>query len=162
MTSEQLLATRATLWRQKAEPLLTLDDAQSWLSQTGLCLFLPRKAQIPAPAPSFVEACLGETNPTPPRTAIETAKNLLARLIEANSALPLNLLGTSSDHPDFLVSTEALPFVYALRGDRDWKHAPGTGGRESRFSADRPCLEAPRAPRRIDGGRNPGGVSARS
>ena len=128
MTSEQLLATRATLWRQEAEPLLTLDDAQSWLSQTGLCLFLPRKAQIPAPAPSFVEACLGETNPTPPRAAIETAKNLLARLIEANSALPLNLLGTPSDHPDFLVSIEALPFVYALRGDRDWKHAPGTAG----------------------------------
>ncbi len=128
MTSEQLLATRATLWRQKAEPLLTLDDAQSWLLQTGLCLFLPRKAQIPAPAPSFVEACLGETNPTPPRTAIESATNLLARLIEANSALPLNLLGTPSDHPDFLVSIEALPFVYALRGDRDWKHAPGTAG----------------------------------
>ncbi len=128
MTSEQLLATRATLWRQKTEPLLTLDDAQSWLSQTGLCLFLPRKAQIPAPAPSFVEACLGETNPTPPRTAIETAKNLLARLIEADSTLPLNLLGTPSDHPDFLVSIEALPFVYALRGDRNWKQAPGTAG----------------------------------
>jgi 23S rRNA pseudouridine2605 synthase len=128
LTSEQLLATRATLWRQKAEPLLTLDDAHSWLLQSGLCLFLPRKSQIPAPAPSFVEACLGETNPTPPRVSIETAKNLLARLIEANSALPLNLLGTASDHPDFLVSIEALPFVYALRGDRDWKHAPGTAG----------------------------------
>ena len=84
MTSEQLLATRATLWRQKAEPLLTLDDAQSWLQQCGLCLFLPRKAQIPAPAPSFVEACLGETNPTPPRTAIDGAKDLLVRLIEAD------------------------------------------------------------------------------
>ncbi len=128
MTSEQLLATRATLWRQTAEPLLTLDDAQSWLLQTGFCLFLPRKAQIPAPAPSFVEACLGETNPTPPRAAIESAKSLLARLIEANSALPLNMLGTPSDHPDFLVSTGVLPFVYALRGDRDWKRAPGTAG----------------------------------
>ncbi len=120
------MATRATLWRQKADPLLTLDDAQSWLRQSGLCLFLPRKAQIPAPAPTFVEACLGETNPTPPRAAIETAKTLLVRLIEANSALPLNLLGAPTDHPDFLVSVEALPFVYALRGDRDWKHAPGT------------------------------------
>jgi 23S rRNA pseudouridine2605 synthase len=128
LTSEQLLATRATLWRQKGEPLLTLDDAQSWLLQTGLCLFLSRKAQIPAPAPSFVEACLGETTPTPLRAAIEAASNLLARLIEANSAVPLNLLGTPSDHPDFLVSIEALPFVYALRGDRDWKHAPGAAG----------------------------------
>jgi len=128
LTSEQLSATRATLWRQKAEPLLTLDDAQAWLEQSGLCLFLPRKAQIPAPAPSFVEACLGETNATPPRAAIETAKGLLVRLIEANSALPLNLLGAATDLPDFLVSIEALPFVYALRGDRDWKHAPGTAG----------------------------------
>jgi 23S rRNA pseudouridine2605 synthase len=128
LTSEQLLATRATLWRQKAEPLLTLDDAKSWIEQTGLSLFLPRKAQIPAPAPSFVEACLGETNATPPRAAIETAQGLLTRLIEANSALPLNLLGAATNHPDFLVSIEALPFVYALRGDRDWKHAPGTAG----------------------------------
>ena len=128
MTSEQLLATRATLWRHRAEPLLTLEDAQTWLSQIGLCLFLPRKAQIPAPAPSFVEACLGETNPTPPRSAIEAAHQLLARLIESNSALPLNLLGTAADHPDFVVSLEALPFVYALRGDRDWKHSPGTAG----------------------------------
>jgi len=128
LTSEQLLATRATLWRQKAEPLLTLEDAQSWLLQSGLCLFLPRKAQIPAPAPSFVEACLGETTATPPRVAIEAAQGLLVRLIEAESALPLNLLGTATDHPDFLVSQEALPFVYALRGDRDWKHAPGTAG----------------------------------
>jgi 23S rRNA pseudouridine2605 synthase len=128
LTSEQLLATRATLWRQRAEPLLTLDDAQSWLLQSGLCLFLPRKAQIPAPAPSFVEACLGETNAMPPRSAIESAHGLLVRLIEAGSALPLNLFGTATDHPDFLVSQEALPFVYALRGDRDWKHAPGTAG----------------------------------
>lgn len=128
MTSEQLLATRAALWRQRAEPLLTLEDAQSWLLQSGLCLFLPRKAQIPAPAPSFVEACLGETTATPPRGAIETAQGLLVRLIEAGSALPLNLFGTATDHPDFLVSQEALPFVYALRGDRDWKHAPGTAG----------------------------------
>ncbi len=128
MTSEQLLATRATLWRQRAEPLITLDDARSWLAQVGLCLFLPRKAQIPAPAPSFVEACLGETNPTPPRAAIESAKNLLARLMESNSALPLNLLGTPSDRPDFVASAETFPFVYALRGDRDWKKAPGAAG----------------------------------
>lgn len=94
----------------------------------GLCLFLPRKAQIAAPAPSFVEACLGETNPTPPRAAIESANALLVRMIEANAAFPLNLLGTPSDHPDFLANSEVLPFIYALRGDRDWKHAPGAAG----------------------------------
>ncbi len=42
--------------------------------------------------------------------------------------MPLNLFGTTADHPDFIVSPDTLPFVYALRGDRDWKHAPGTAG----------------------------------
>ena len=127
MTSDQLQATRAIRWRQNAAPLLTLEDAQEWLQQTGLCLFLPRKAQLNAPAPSFVEACLGQTNTTPPRSAIEAARELLARLIDSNLAIPLNLFGTPADHPDFIVSADALPFVFAMRGDRDWKHAPGSG-----------------------------------
>ena len=37
---------------------------------------------------------------------------------------PLNLLGAVSEQPDFLAHSEALPFVLALRGDPDWKHAP--------------------------------------
>ena len=128
MISEQLHAARATLWRQKSNPLLTLDDAQSWLEQIGLCLFLPRKTQILAPAPSFVEACAGETNATPPRGAIETAMGLVSRLIESGAAVALNLLGAPTDHPDFIASAETLPFIYALRGDRDWKHAPASSG----------------------------------
>ena len=127
LTSEQLQATRAVRWRQKANPILTLEDAQAWVQQTGLCLFLPRKAQLAAPAPSFVEACQGETQATPPRAAIAAARELLVRLIEANLAVPLNLLGTASDLPDFLVSPDTLPFVFAMRGDRNWKHAPGEG-----------------------------------
>jgi hypothetical protein len=128
LTSQQLQATRALRWRQSANPILTQEDAQAWLQETGLCLFLPRKAQLPAPAPSFVEACLGETNPAPPRTAVETALQFVARLIEANAAIPLNLLGTPADYPDFLVSPDTLSLVYALRGDRDWKHSPGNPG----------------------------------
>ena len=127
LTSEQLQATRAIRWRQNSSPILTLEDAQAFLQQTGLCLFLPRKAQLNAAAPSFVEACLGQTNPTPPRSAIEAARELLVRLIDANQAIPLNLLGTPADHPDFLVTPDSLPFVYSMRGDRDWKHAPGSG-----------------------------------
>ena len=128
MTSEQLQATRALRWRQNSEPILTHEDAQSWLQQSGLCLFLPRKTQFPAPAPSFVEGCLGESNATPPRAAVEDSLWMAARLIETNAIVPLNLFGTPADHPDFLVSADTLSFVYALRGDRDWKHAPGSAG----------------------------------
>lgn len=127
LTSEQLQAARAVRWRQNATPILTLEDAQAWLQQTGFCLFLPRKAQLPAPAPSFVEAVLGQTDPTPPRAAIEQARDLLSRLIDADQAIALNLFGTPADHPDFIVSSETLPYVFAMRGDRDWKRAPGSG-----------------------------------
>jgi 23S rRNA pseudouridine2605 synthase len=128
LTSEQLQATRALRWRQNSEPVLTQEDAQSWLQQAGLCLFLPRRAQLPAPAPSFVEASLGEPNPTPARAAVENSLRLAARLIGTNAVVPLNLFGSPTDHPDFLVTADTLSFVYALRGDRDWKHAPGSAG----------------------------------
>lgn len=39
--------------------------------------------------------------------------------------VPLNLLGTFSEQPDFLVTPEVLPWVAATRGDRHWKTAPG-------------------------------------
>lgn len=70
---------------------------------------------------------MGQANSTPPRSAIEAAREMLARLVDGNLAIPLNLLGTPADHPDFIVSPETLPFVFAMRGDRDWKHAPGSG-----------------------------------
>ncbi len=124
MTTEQLQAARAEKWRQKANPLLTAEDAETWIESTGVSLFLPRKTQLQAPAPSFVEAVLGETNPTPPLTAIQNAFELATRILATEKATPLNLLGTVSEQPDFLVSPEALPYVFALRGDRDWKRGP--------------------------------------
>ena len=128
MTREQLQATRAERWHQNGEALLTLEAAQEWLQETGICLFLPRKMQLPAPAPSFVEACLGETNPTPARAAIEAATALLVRLIDAGDVVALNLLGMAGEQPDFLVTPEFLPYIFALRGDRDWKHDPPSAG----------------------------------
>ena len=128
LTREQLQATRAERWRQNGEALLTLEAAREWLQETGICLFLPRKMQLPAPAPSFVEACLGTPNATPPREAIEAATELLARLIDAGDVIALNLLGMVGEQPDFLVTPEFLPYVFALRGDRDWKHDPATTG----------------------------------
>jgi hypothetical protein len=79
---------------------------------------------LQAPAPSFVEAVAGETNPTPPPAAIQNALELATRLIAAEKATPLNLLGGVSEQPDFLVSPEVLPYVFAMRGDRDWKRGP--------------------------------------
>ena len=124
MTAEQLQAARAAHWRQKHNPLLTLEDAERWLEQHPLCLYLPRRAQLAAPAPSFVEACLGSAQATPGAAAIEQAQGLLTRLVASGSAVALNLLGAVSEQPDFLAHTQALPYVLCLRADADWKHAP--------------------------------------
>jgi hypothetical protein len=125
LNQQQLQIARAALWHQNAAPLLTYDDAASWLDETGICLFLPRHTQLPAPAPSFVEACLGTQSVTPPASAIAPAMDLAIRLVDAGRAIPLNLLGGFSEQPDFLITPEVLPWVAAVRGERQWKTGPG-------------------------------------
>jgi 23S rRNA pseudouridine2605 synthase len=128
LNQQQLQIARAALWRQTAGtdpgPVATFDDAAAWLDEIGLCLFLPRPAQLPAPAPSFAEACLGAPSAAPPPDALAQANALATRLLFAGRAIPLNLLGTFSEQPDFLVTPELLPWVAAIRGDRQWKSAP--------------------------------------
>ena len=128
MNPEQLQQTRAQRWHQNGEALLTLEAAREWLQETGLCLFLPRKMQLPAPAPSFVEAFLGETNATPSLEQIENATAMLARLTDEGDVLALNLLGVAGEQPDFLVTPEYLSYIFTLRGDKGWKHDPATTG----------------------------------
>jgi 23S rRNA pseudouridine2605 synthase len=125
LTSQQLLEARAALWRHNADPILTLEDAAAWVETHGFQLFLPRKQQLPAPAPSFVEACLGKLEHTPSRSAIEDALDLARRLFATGEVIPLNLFGTLSEEPDFLISREELPWLLSLRADRSWKSAPG-------------------------------------
>jgi 23S rRNA pseudouridine2605 synthase len=126
LNQQQLQFARAALWHQTADArLVTFDDAAAWLDDIGLCLFLPRHTQLPAPAPSFVEACSGAPAITPPPAAIATATELTTRLIEERRAIPLNLLGAVTEQPDFLVTPEILPWAAAVRGDRQWKTAPG-------------------------------------
>lgn len=125
MNQQQLQIARAALWHQNGAPLETQDAVAPWLEETGLCLFLPRHAQFPAPAPSLVEACIGSTSATPAPVAITKAMELVTRLVEAGQAIPLNLLGTFSEQPDFLITPEVLPWLAAVRGDRQWKTAPG-------------------------------------
>jgi hypothetical protein len=130
LTAEQLQAARREHWRQTQNPILTAEDAKQWLRLHPLSLFLPRQAQLPAPAPSFVEAVAGESNATPPFAAVETATEILSGLTASGSVIPLNLLGGAGEQPDFLAQPDVLPFIASLRGDRDWKSSPaGPSGR---------------------------------
>src|ERR1700743_3726320 len=105
---------------------------RDWLNASGLVLFTPRAAQLPAPAPSFVEATLGVPNPAPTLAEIEQSRTLLSRLSLDGGAIPLNLLGNptgiGTETPDFLVSPLAFPYIFTLRGDKAWKQPPATSG----------------------------------
>ncbi len=110
---------------------LTLDEARTWLEETGLCLFLPRRQFASFTAPTFVEAVAGEHTPAPSVKLVATAEDLLVRLESESVAVRLNLLGQPGEQPDFVVAAWVLPYVYALRGDRDWRRSPQlTGSRQ--------------------------------
>ena len=124
----QLQAARSTAWHQTGEPLLTLDAVREWIATAGLVLFAPRPQHIAAPAPSLVEATLGNATEAPTSAQTDTARSLVARLVSEGNALPLNLLGGPGDVPDFVVSAQMFSFVFTLRGDKLWKQAPSTSG----------------------------------
>ena len=110
---------------------LTLEDARTWIEETGLCLFLPRRQFSSSIAPSFVEAVAGSATQPPIQNTIALAEELLVRLETDGVAVRLNLLGQPGEQPDFVVASWVLPYVYALRGDRDWRRSPQlTGSRQ--------------------------------
>jgi 23S rRNA pseudouridine2605 synthase len=131
-SAEQLADLRLKQWHQNGEALLTFENLRSWINAVGIALFAPRAAQLPAPAPSMVEAVLGAANAAPSLADTEQARILLARLIAEGAAVPLNLLGsptgTGGDTPDFVVSTAVFPYIFTLRGDKAWKQPPSTSG----------------------------------
>ena len=94
----------------------------------GLVLFTPRAGQLPAPAPSLVEGVLGAANTEPALAETEQAKSLLARLVAEGIAVPLNLLGTPGETPDFVATAPVFSYIFTLRGDKAWKQAPATSG----------------------------------
>jgi hypothetical protein len=131
LTAEQLEASRAERMRLNGHGALTLEDARTWIEETGLCLFLPRRQYSAGLAPSFVEAVAGERNSNPDQKHISLAEELLVRLEADSIAVRLNLLGQPGEQPDFVVAAWVLPYVYALRGDRDWRRTPQlTGSRQ--------------------------------
>jgi hypothetical protein len=131
LTAEQLEASRIERMRLNGHGTLTFEDARTWIEETGLCLFLPKRQFSASVAPSFVEAVAGQHNPSPDPKHIALAEELLVRLELEGIAVRLNLLGQPGEHPDFVVAAWVLPYVYALRGDRDWRRSPQlTGSRQ--------------------------------
>jgi 23S rRNA pseudouridine2605 synthase len=137
MNQTQLEQARRTRWRQDGNALLTLDDAERWLADTPLCLYLPRRQHLPVPAPTFVEAIAGRPDPTPGPEQIAAAAQMLARLVASGAVIALNLFGAApgigvssfvGEHPDFLATPEALPYLYALQAERNPKREPTTAG----------------------------------
>src|ERR1700739_2177016 len=117
--------------RQNGLGTLTLEEARTWIEETGLCLFLPKRQFSSSVAPSFVEAVAGRSETTPDQKIIALAEDLLVRLENEGVAVRLNLQGQPGEQPDFVVAAWVLPYVYALRGDRDWRRSPQlTGSRQ--------------------------------
>jgi hypothetical protein len=117
--------------RQNGNGTITFEDARTWIEETGLCLFLPRRQFASSVAPSFVEAVAGQRNATPDPKQIALAEDLLVRLEKDGVVVRLNLHGLPGEQPDFIVAAWVLPYVYALRGDRDWRRSPQlTGSRQ--------------------------------
>jgi len=124
-------AARAERMRQNGHGTITLEDARTWIEETGLCLFLPKRQFSSSIAPSFVEAVAGKRDATPDPQYIAAAEEMLIRLELDGVAVRLNLLGQPGEQPDYVVAGWVLPYVYALRGDRDWRRSPQlTGSRQ--------------------------------
>ena len=127
--------------RQNGHGAITIEDVRTWIEETGLCIFLPRSAQAgqsvqsllttPAATPTFVEAVAGQRTTEPTLELIASAESLLVRLEAEGVAVRLNLAGQPGDQPDYVVAGWVLPYIYALRGDRDWRRSPQlTGSRQ--------------------------------
>jgi hypothetical protein len=117
--------------RQNGHGAISIEDVRTWIEETGLAIFLPRSAQAGFTAPTFVEAVAGERTTEPTLELIASSEALLVRLEAEGVAVRLNLAGQPGDQPDYVVAGWVLPYIYALRGDRDWRRSPQlTGSRQ--------------------------------
>jgi hypothetical protein len=130
MTDQELIDQRRAKWRISANPIRTLEDAQTFIDDVGFCLMLP--ARPPVLVPTFIGAYGGSDDRLPtvqhaykdPRTA--PATELMVRLLRTKHAFEANLFGGDNV---FLVSASVFPFFYALVGDRTPKQMPKPGTR---------------------------------
>ncbi|MGC1918883.1 MAG: hypothetical protein WA682_03275, partial [Acidobacteriaceae bacterium] len=142
MNAEQLNSARLARWSQNGEARLTLEAASEWIDEIGFCPYVPMGLTGSAPAPSFVEAVVGRPAQTPSAGERARALELLARVIENSSVVPLKLGASLGEQPDFVCSPEVLRFVYALRGDRNFKTGPLTVGNEKVTPLSLHCWQA--------------------
>ncbi len=127
MNSEQLNTARLARWSQNGEARLTLEAAAEWLGTIGFCSYLPTGV---APSASFLEAVVGRPAQIPSAGERTRANDLLVRLVENSAAVPLKLGSVLGEQPDFLASPEVFRYIYALRGNRNFKADPSTVGNE--------------------------------
>ena len=85
---------------------------------------------------------MGRPAQTPSAGERSRTLELLVRLIENSMAVPLKLGSSLGEQPDFVVSQEVLRYVYALRGDRNFKTGPSTVGNEKVTPLALHCWEA--------------------
>ncbi|MHB1857047.1 MAG: hypothetical protein ACYCPM_06395 [Acidobacteriaceae bacterium] len=142
MNAEQLNSARLARWSQNGEARLTLEAATEWLDEIGFCPYMPMGLTGGAPAPSFLEAVVGRPAQTPSAGERSRALELLARLIENSAVVPLKLGSSLGEQPDFLCSPEVLRYIYALRGDRNFKTGPLTVGNEKVTPLSLHCWQA--------------------
>ena len=142
MNAEQLKSARLARWSQNGEARLTMEAAAEWLAEVGFCPYLPAGPAGGPPAPSFLEAVVGRPAESPSAGERARAMELLARLIENSSAIPLKFGSSLGEQPDFVSSPDVLRFVYALRGDRNFKTGPLTVGNEKVTQLSQHCWQA--------------------
>jgi 23S rRNA pseudouridine2605 synthase len=142
LNAEQLNSARLARWSQNGEARLTLEAASEWIAEIGFCPYVPMGLTGSAPAPSFVEAVVGRPAQAPSAGERERALGLIARVIENSSVVPLKLSASLGEQPDFVCSPEVLRFVYALRGDRNFKTGPLTVGNEKVTPLSLHCWQA--------------------
>src|SRR5437868_14813741 len=128
MTEQELRQLRRAKWRLSAEaaerPMRTLEDAQEFIESVGFATLYPMKPALLAP--TFLGAYVGDETSLPTwQHAYSDARAqeslpLMVRLLRSKGAYEANLFGESN----FLVSASALPFFYALSGDKHRKHDP--------------------------------------
>ncbi|HEX4019790.1 MAG TPA: hypothetical protein VHX63_01475 [Acidobacteriaceae bacterium] len=128
MNKQQLQTARLQLWSQNGAARLTLDDVRAWLEMIGFCPVAPLRLPGNPPTPTLVEACAGKPLPEPTLEERAPMQSLLTRLVQTKAAVPLLLISPPGEQPDFVANLEALPFLYAMRGDRDWKAQPAATG----------------------------------
>jgi hypothetical protein len=142
LNADQLNSARLARWSQNGEARLTLEAASEWIDEIGFCPYVPMGLTGSAPAPSFVEAVVGRPAQTPSAAERARGLELLARVIENSFVVPLKLGASLGEQPDFVCSPEVLRFVYALRGDRNFKTGPLTVGNEKVTPLSLHCWQA--------------------